>query len=146
LIFSKTSGARHENAGPPCKANPAITENKMYLEKTANCVKHNPIRAELAWSDHATALGILARGGNPIISLCRKLLEAGHDAATPLEAWRGGTLCLRVRSIGEAAGLETSSKGTGFIRTPAVRIGPPVAQNASGDTEWLDWPPDEGAP
>ena len=82
----------------------------MYLEKTANCVKHNPIRAELAWSDHATALGILARGGNPIISLCRKLLEAGHDAATPLEAWRGGTLCLRVRSIGEAAGLETSSK------------------------------------
>jgi hypothetical protein len=32
-------------------------------------------------------------------------LEAGHDPATPLEAYRGSTLCLRVRSIGEGAAL-----------------------------------------
>ncbi|MFY9839327.1 MAG: hypothetical protein WAK55_23200 [Xanthobacteraceae bacterium] len=46
--------------------------------------------------------------------MCRKLVEAGHDPATPLEAWRGKTLCLLVRSIGEAARLEVSGEGVGF--------------------------------
>jgi hypothetical protein len=38
-------------------------------------------------------------------ALCRSLLEAGHDPATSMEVYRGPTLTLRVRSIGEAAKL-----------------------------------------
>jgi hypothetical protein len=60
-------------------------------------------RAELIGSDRCSALGITARGTTPVLALCRRLVEAGHDPATPLEVWRGTTLCLRVRSIGEAA-------------------------------------------
>jgi hypothetical protein len=41
----------------------------------------------------------------PVLALCRALIEAGHDPNTPLEAYRGATLCLRVRSIGEGAKL-----------------------------------------
>jgi hypothetical protein len=63
------------------------------------------IRVELARSDCATALGIVVRGSAPVINLCRKLIDAGCDPATPLEAWRGSTLALRIRSIGEAGAL-----------------------------------------
>lgn len=88
-----------------------------------------PIRAELAWSDAATALGIVARSASPILDLCRLLIEGGYDPATPLEAWRAGTLCLRVDTIGIAARLEINSKGTGFIAARDVRIAPPMCAN-----------------
>ncbi len=89
------------------------------------------IRAELIGDNTCAALGIEVCGNAPVFDLCRSLIEAGHDPALPLEAWRGGTLCLRVRSIGEAAGLDLNSKGTGFVRWRwAVRTGPPVARNA----------------
>jgi len=41
-------------------------------------------------------------------------MEAGHDPSTPLEAYRGGMLALRVKSIGQAAKLQVNSHGTGF--------------------------------
>ena len=69
------------------------------------------IRAELASDD--TCTGITAKSSAPVLSLCRKLLKAGHDPATPLEAWRGSVLCLRVRSIGEAARLRMGVAPTG---------------------------------
>jgi hypothetical protein len=60
------------------------------------------------------------RGGGaaPALALCRKLVEAGHDPAPALEAYRGETLCLHIRSIGEAAGLtvEDSRHGTPRFR------------------------------
>jgi hypothetical protein len=46
------------------------------------------IRAEIIGTI-CTALGITAHGSAPVLALCRKLVEAGHDPATPLEAWRG---------------------------------------------------------
>jgi hypothetical protein len=66
--------------------------------------------------------------------LCRKLIEAGHDPAAPLEAWRGGVLCLRVRSIGEGARLEVGANSVGFILKPvrAVRAGPPMRSDGEG--------------
>jgi hypothetical protein len=73
------------------------------------------IRAELSWSDHATACGIVARGSSPVLKLCRMLVEAGYDPRTLLEGYRGATLCLKVRSIGEAAGLEVD-RGCRFVR------------------------------
>jgi len=93
------------------------------------------IHAELTGSDTASASGITVRGGNPVLKLCRELIEAGHDPGTPLEAWRGGTLCLSVRSIGEAASLALNGKGTGFIRLPAVCRGLPVERAAKADPE-----------
>jgi hypothetical protein len=91
------------------------------------------IHAELAWTDTATALGIVARGPSPVLVLCRKLVDAGQDLATRLEAWRGGVLCLRVRSIGEAAQIEVGSKGIGFV--PAVRAASPIRQIDSAHTQ-----------
>jgi hypothetical protein len=55
-------------------------------------------------------------GAAPVLALCRKLIEAGHDPATPLEAWRGAILCLRIRSIGEGAQLTVQDSKTGRPR------------------------------
>ena len=75
-----------------------------------------PIRAELIGSDTCTAMGIIARGHSPVLMLCRLLIEAGHNPSARLEAYRGSTLCLTVRSIGEGAMLRTASHGVGFER------------------------------
>jgi hypothetical protein len=71
-----------------------------------------PIRAELAGSDTCRAEGITAHSSSPVLALCRKLIEAGHDPARPLHAYRGETLCLVIRSIGEGARLEVNGEGT----------------------------------
>jgi len=63
------------------------------------------IRAELSGSTTAKACGITICGSSPVLALCRALLAAGYDPSSPLEAYRADTLCLRVRSIGEAARL-----------------------------------------
>jgi hypothetical protein len=88
------------------------------------------IQAELIGSDCCSALGITERSSTPVLGLCRLLVEAGHDPATPLEAWRGSTLCLRIHRIGEAAQLEPSPRGVGFVCRPGVRGRPPIAQTA----------------
>jgi hypothetical protein len=66
------------------------------------------IDAELSKDDICSALGITVKSPSPALSLCRKLIALGHDPSTPLDARRGDVLCLRIRSIGEAAGLEVS--------------------------------------
>ena len=87
------------------------------------------IRAELIGSDCCSALGIAAYCSAPVLALCRKLVEAGNNSATPLEVWRRHTLALSVRSIGEGANLEASPRGVGFVRRPDVRGNSHVAQN-----------------
>src|SRR5262249_38915226 len=87
--------------------------------------KAQAIFDELIGADRCAALGMTARGTTPVLALCWLLVEAGHDPVMPLEAWRGSTLCLRIRRIGEAAQLEPSPRGAGFVRG-----GPPVAQTA----------------
>jgi hypothetical protein len=98
------------------------------------------IRAELIDSDRCSALGLTARGTTPAFALCRLLIEAGHDPATPLEAWRGTTLCLRVRSIGEGAHLTVEDDRRGRPRLRRWRnrgqgrgAAPPVRQIGDGD-------------
>jgi hypothetical protein len=57
---------------------------------------------------------VATRKGDAVIcALCRRLVEAGHDPALPLEVYRGATLALRVRSIGKAAGLTVNETGSG---------------------------------
>jgi len=103
-----------------------------------------PIRADFIGIYQATAAGIRVNGRHaPILALCRALIDAGHDPATPLEAYRGTTLCLRVRSIGEGAKLtvvETTSDGkprfASFHAFPLnVLVRPPVAQTGAGVLE-----------
>jgi hypothetical protein len=72
------------------------------------------IKAELSNTDTATAEGITVHSSSPVLALCRKLIEAGFNPATPMEVYRGKTLCLKARSIGEAAGLQINANGTGF--------------------------------
>jgi hypothetical protein len=93
-------------------------------------VNHTPIRATLSGDDIATALDITAQSSSPVLSLCRHLVDAGHDPTTPLHAYHGDTLALIIRSIGEAANLEINGKGTGFVTRHAVGTGPPIAPNA----------------
>jgi hypothetical protein len=72
------------------------------------------IRAELFGADESRAAGITVRSLSPVLSLCRALIEAGHDPAARVEVYRGNTLSLTVRSIGEGANLQINSHGTGF--------------------------------
>jgi hypothetical protein len=96
-----------------------VRGNSLPIENT------QAIRAELIGSEGCSALGMTVRSTTPILALCRLLIEAGHDPETPLEALRGPTLCLRIRHIGEAAQLEPSPRGAGFVRGR-----PPIAQTA----------------
>ena len=92
-----------------------------------------PIHATLVGSDCCEAEGI-GRGYAPVFELCRKLVAAGFNPASPLEAWRGETLSLRVRSIGEGARLTVADDRHGTPRLqrrqdrpPGYVTGPPVA-------------------
>ena len=51
--------------------------------------------------------------GSPVLAMCRALVAAGYDPTTPLHAYRGATLCLAVRSIGEGARLAVKAAGHG---------------------------------
>jgi hypothetical protein len=73
------------------------------------------IRAEISSDTIATSCEITINSGSPVLSLCRRLVAEGCNPTTPLQAFRGDTLCLTVRSIGEAAGLRVSTAGTGFM-------------------------------
>ena len=90
------------------------------------------IRAELRGGDQATALGLVVRSPSPIIGLCRELIARGFDPDLPLHPYRGDTLALIVRSIGQAANLEIDGHGTGF--RPAHKGGPasPMRQTRRG--------------
>jgi hypothetical protein len=93
------------------------------------------IRADLAGSDTCTAFGITSRSSSPVLALCRALIEAGYGPATPLEAYRGETLCLRVRSIGEAANIEVNGNTRfTFVGERNRRTAPPMRQNRRGQS------------
>ncbi len=63
-----------------------------------------------------------------LFTLCRALIERGHDPATALEGYRGEMLCLKVRSLGEGARQRVSPRGIGFV--PGAS---PVADHVPGD-------------
>ena len=70
-------------------------------------LNHKPFQAihvELVGSTQCAAEGITANSSSPVLELCGLLLAAGDDPDRPLEAWRGDTLCLRIRSIAGVRG------------------------------------------
>jgi len=84
------------------------------------------IVATLSGSDTCTALGLTAQSSSPVLPLCCRLVDAGHDPATPMHAYRGDTLALIVRSIGEAIRLRIGSHGAGFEADPECGARPPM--------------------
>ena len=98
-----------------------------------------PIRATLIGSNCCEAEGLSARGYAPVLELCSELVAAGFNPACSLEAWRGETLCLRIRSIGESARFTVADDrhGTPRLRRRQERpqryvAGSPVAPIADG--------------
>ena len=85
------------------------------------------IRAERRGSTTCTSDNVVVHGDAPILALCRQLLAAGLNPDQALEVFRGSTLAVRVRSIGEAAALEINAKGSGFVPRP-VRTASPMRQ------------------
>jgi hypothetical protein len=90
-------------------------------------------RAELSGSTICSAAGQIAIGHTPVLALCRALIAAGHDPATPLEVYRGDTLALRIRSIGAAAQLTVDEHNGTYLAKwkPFCRSAgsPRIAQN-----------------
>jgi hypothetical protein len=89
------------------------------------------IRVQLSGDDTCTALGLIVRSSSPVLALCRQLVDAGHDPATPLEVYRGDTLALRVKSIGQGAELRVTADNAGspvFKRQEAAARASPVSQ------------------
>jgi hypothetical protein len=88
------------------------------------------VRAEIVGENRASALGVTAHSTSPVLLLCRKLIAAGVDPGTLLEAYRrrGDTdiLCLKVRTIGEGAAVQVNTSGTGFapyrIHAPSAAL------------------------
>jgi hypothetical protein len=80
------------------------------------------LRAELTRHDIATAEGIGVKGESPVLGLCRELISKGYDPATPLNVYRGDTLALRIRGIGEGAVLVIAGDGRGFRPRPVTKI------------------------
>jgi hypothetical protein len=83
-----------------------------------------PLYASLTGDDTCTAAGITARSHAPALALCRQLLAAGLDPDQALEVYRGATLALRIRSIGEGAQLTVKEDNRGTPRFVAYRSGP----------------------
>ena len=96
------------------------------------------IRAELSSDTIAVSCAIEIKSPSPVLALCRRLIEEGCLSSTPMEAYRGDTLALHVRSIGEAAALEVqherfvkpkrrltapSMKSHGPVLTPTASTG-----------------------
>ena len=88
-------------------------------EDNPSQISRQVIRAELTGADTCTARGITSRSSTPVLAMCRRLIEAGCDPATRLDAYRGDVLCLRVRSIGE--GLSSKSTPEAPALLPVVR-------------------------
>jgi hypothetical protein len=95
----------HQNgAGPAHRSDGGEAQSSGWLATPTNSRPHTKpqlIRADLIGVsdligvDTAVAAGIAATGHAPLLTLCRRLVEAGHDPSTPPEAYRGTTLCLR---------------------------------------------------
>jgi len=101
----------------------AVTESAMTL------------RIELSSDTIASvssASSLAVHIGSPVIALCRKLVEAGYPSSAEIECYRGETLSLHVRSIGEAAKLYVAATTTGrpVFRREASRVRAPLVSQS----------------
>src|SRR5262249_38523953 len=92
--------------------------------------------AELSSDTFASVIGstITVQFHWPVLALGRKLIAAGHPSSASLDVYRGGTLSLHVRSIGEAAGMRVASHGVGFEADQECTPASPRRLNGRGIT------------
>jgi hypothetical protein len=76
-------------------------------------IRKPAIRAFLVGSNRCDGAGFTVRGRSPLLKLCRALIKAGYAPGLPLHAYRGNTLSLHVRTIGEGARLTIKTAGSG---------------------------------
>jgi hypothetical protein len=78
-----------------------------------------PISAQLIGSHQCEALGIVAKGYAPVLTLCRELIAAGVNPDSAVAVHRNGVLSLQIRSLREGAKLavEDDKNGTPRFRT-----------------------------
>jgi hypothetical protein len=88
--------------------------------------RQESIRAELTGATVCAGAGITVQSAAPVLAWCRQALTAGVDPATSLHVYRGDTLSLTVRTIGEGAALEINGAGTGFRRRYGLGPASPV--------------------
>jgi hypothetical protein len=93
-----------------------------------------PILAYIVGDDSCVAEGFTATGHAPILALCRKLIEASFDPRRTLHAYRGTTLCIKVRTLREGAALtvKTSGNGTPVFAPLEGAAAPPRASGPEG--------------
>jgi hypothetical protein len=58
-----------------------------HLNTRSATPRQESIKAELTGADRCTAAGIKVDSGSPVLAMCRKLVAAGYDPATPLHSW-----------------------------------------------------------
>jgi hypothetical protein len=92
-------------------------ETGHLLDQNADtCKAAGVVRADLTGDDCCTAGAVTLTARTPLLAMCRVLLANGFDPATPLQAFRGDTLCLMVRSIGMGAALTVAEHDPGSRR------------------------------
>src|SRR5579863_1962068 len=104
----RNANARAANSGA---AGEILTENEPTQYAKAGPRLQAPLVGRLFGTNKCSAKGFAVRGNAPVLLLCRELIKAGVDPDRAIEIYRGATLALRVRSIGEAACLEINAKG-----------------------------------
>jgi len=154
----KAARPRHSESGAEARVLDGFASHVSAIAISEPRPEQAIIHASLAGCNSCSALGITVTGYAPALALCRELLRTGHEPDRPLHVYRGSVLALKIRSIGEGAGLtvEDDRYGRPRIRrwrersklrgaepvvrpiSPAVDQHPPsikIAQRARASTE-----------
>jgi hypothetical protein len=122
----------------PAAANGRANRKVLIISSTKNNAGseseqgETALAVELTGANTCTGVGITARSTAPVLALCRELLAVGLDPDRAMQVYRGATLALRIRSIGEAARLEINGEGTGFRPARLPDAASPVRPNEEG--------------
>jgi hypothetical protein len=81
-----------------------------------------PIVCQIIGSDRCAYGGLVVKHNAPVLAVCRKLIEAGYDPQRPLEAYRGETLCLKIRTIAVAVKLTVEEGPNGPRLVPFRKL------------------------
>jgi hypothetical protein len=90
------------------------------------------IRAEIIGENKCRAEGYTVQAPAPVFALCRKLIAVEFNPSMRLEAWRGNTLALTIRTLAEGAALSVDESRSSFCRwKPFSRaaVSPPMRRN-----------------
>ena len=85
----------HSDNTLPRPLNLTIQDRPFMFRSAHTQSMTGPIRSEIIRSNQCVSEGYSVTASAPVLAMCRKLIEARYDPATPLHAYRGDTLCAR---------------------------------------------------